>query len=111
MLMEVIKEYKFITKQELTMNEQYYKDLLKPKLNERNAKGYDIERQKNTRKKISKIHNKINNNINNNIKANCPRCNKEMIKSTIKTHLNKKKSCKKVKVETYEEFIKRTEIY
>ena len=94
---EVIKEYKFITKKELNMNEQYYKDLLKPHLNERNAYGLDIERNKNTH------------NIQNKFKANCPFCCKEMIKKNINKHL--KLYCKKVKVETYEEFIKRTEIY
>ena len=100
----VIKEYKFITKEELNINEQYYKDLLKPTLNSINVVGVDMERKKNTRKKISKI----NNYKQNNKKANCPQCGKEMVKRNINKHL---KICKKVKVETYEEFIKRTEIY
>ena len=95
----VIKEYKFITKKELNINEQYYKDLLKPNLNDRNAKGVDMERKKN----YDKIYNKIHNKINSKIKDNCPQCNKEMLKNNLNRHL---KICKKVKVETYEEFIK-----
>ena len=71
----VIKEYKFITKKELNINEQYYKDLLKPQLNERNAYGLDKEREKNTKKK------------NNTIKANCPHCNKLLSKCNMKRHL------------------------
>ena len=93
---EVIKEYKFITKKELNINEQYYIDLLKPNLNSNKAVGWDMERKKNN----DKIYNKI--------KGNCPQCGKEMLKNSINKHL---KICKKVKVETYEEFIKRTEIY
>ena len=93
---EVIKEYKFITKKELNMNEQYYKDLLKPNLNDRNAKGWDIERKKKTQK------------LNELVNDNCPQCGKEMRKKSIKSHI---KICKKNKVETYQEFIKRTEIY
>ena len=72
---EVIKEYKFITKKELEMNEQYYIDLLKPELNSKNAKGLDIERKKN------------NNKIRNSKKANCPHCNKEMRKDSINRHI------------------------
>ena len=74
---EVIKEYKFITKKELTINEQYYKELLKPHLNSYNAVGWDMERRKNT----------MNNN--NSRKGNCPHCNKEMLKSSIKKHIRK----------------------
>ena len=74
----VIKEYKFITKKELEMNEQYYKDLLKPQLNERNAKGLDMERRKNKDK------------INNKIRANCPQCGKEMLRKSIKRHIKRK---------------------
>ena len=80
---EIIKEYKFITKKELTINEQYYKDLLKPELNCINAIGWDIDRRK---KYIDKF---------NKIKANCPYCNKEMIKKNIKKHI--KLYCKEVK--------------
>jgi len=72
---EVIKEYKFITKKELIMNEQYYKDLLKPELNSCNAYGNDIERNKNRKKK----HNKM--------KTNCPHCNKELLKYSIYRHI------------------------
>ena len=79
---EVIKEYKFITKKELTMNEQYYKDLLKPELNSQNAYGLDIERIKNTNKILVKINNKK--------KANCPYCNLEMLKINIKRHIGRK---------------------
>ena len=93
---EVIKEYKFITKKELTINEQYYMELLKPHLNSMNAYGLDMERYKNKIKR------------NNKKKDNCPQCGKEMVKNNINKHL---KICKKNKVETYEEFIKRTEIY
>ena len=80
----VIKEYKFITKKELNINEQYYIDLLKPNLNSYNAVGWDMERKKN----YDKIYNKNNNNK----KANCPRCGKELIKRSINRHL---KICKK----------------
>ena len=75
---EVIKEYKFITKKELEMNEQHWKDLLKPHLNSKNAYGNDIERYK----KSDKIYNKM--------KANCPYCDKEMNKTSITRHINKK---------------------
>ena len=76
---EIIKEYKFITKKELTINEQYYIDLLKPQLNSCYAIGWDMERRKNKNK------------INNKIKANCPHCDREMVKRNIKRHL---KICK-----------------
>ena len=69
----VIKEYKFITKKELNINEQYYKDLLKPHLNDRHAKGWDIERHK----KINNIHNKN--------KDNCPFCCKEYYSNNKRT--------------------------
>ena len=82
---EVIKEYKFITKKELTINEQYYIELLKPQLNSCYAIGWDMERKKN----YDKIYNKNNNNK----KANCPQCGKEMIKNNINKHL---KICKSV---------------
>ena len=75
---EVIKEYKFITKKELEMNEQHWKDLLKPHLNERNAYGYDKERRNNKMKII------------NSKKTNCPHCGKEMIKSSIYRHIKSK---------------------
>lgn len=75
---EVIKEYKFITKKELNINEQYYKDLLKPTLNNYNAVGLDKERIKNRMK------------LYNSIKANCPHCNKEMIRTNIKKHIGRK---------------------
>jgi len=72
---EIIKEYKFLTEEELTMNEQYYIDLLEPELNSRNAKGLDPEQRKK------------NNNIHNKLKGNCPQCGKEMRKKNIKQHL------------------------
>jgi len=72
---EIIKEYKFLTEEELTMNEQYYKNLLKSELNSRNANGIDIERRKNNKK------------FYNNLKGNCPQCGKEMIKKNINKHL------------------------
>ena len=71
-------EFEFITKKELEMNEQYYKDLLKPHLNSKNSYGNDIERYK----KYHKIYNKM--------KANCPHCGKEMNKTSITRHINKK---------------------
>ena len=74
---EVIKEYKFITKKELNMNEQYYKELLKPELNSINAYGRD---RLETNKKYYK---------NNKIKTNCPNCGKEMLKQSIKNHIRK----------------------
>ena len=83
---EIIKEYNLISKKELTIEEQKYKDLLKPELNSYNAYGYDIKREKNTKKIYNKIHNKI--------KANCPHCNKELLKIHIKRHI--RDSCKKV---------------
>jgi len=79
---EVIKEYKFITKKELTINEQAYIELLKPQLNSINANGVDLEKPK----IISKIRNKI--------KVNCPHCNKQMLRTSIHRHL---KICKEVK--------------
>ena len=71
----VIKEYKFITKKELTINEQYYKDLLKPELNSINANGFDLERRKSSIK------------IQNSKKVNCPHCNLEMLKTSIIRHI------------------------
>ena len=44
--MIVLKEYKFITNQELNIEEQKFKDLLKPKLNDRNVRGSDMEKKK-----------------------------------------------------------------
>ena len=78
---EIIKEYKFITRKELTMNEQYYKDLLKPELNSINAIGVDVERAKKTK------------DLNNKMKINCYQCNKEMLKKSLYRHL---KVCKGV---------------
>lgn len=75
---EIIKEYKFITKKELEMNEQYYKDLLNPQLNDRNAVGYDKEREKNTKDTYMKI------------KVKCPHCNKELHRTSIKKHIERK---------------------
>ena len=77
---EVIKEFKFITKKELTINEQYYKDKLNPHLNSCNAFGWDIARRKNTVKNLNKI------------KVNCPHCNKEMLKRNINRHIRRKHS-------------------
>ena len=76
---EVIKEYNLISKKELNIEEQKYKELLKPELNSINAYGYDMERKKNT--------NKINSKTQNNIKIDCPYCAKEMLKQNIKRHL------------------------
>ncbi len=76
---EVIKEYKFITKKELNINEQYYIELLQPHLNGQNAKGLDIER----RKKSSQISDKNRSKI----KATCDICGKEMRKDSIKKHI------------------------
>ena len=72
---EVIKEYKFITKKELNMNEQYYIELLKPNLNSNNAYGYDIDRKKNTQKDYELVND------------NCPQCGKEMRKKNINKHI------------------------
>ena len=79
---EIIKEYKFLTEEELNMNEQYYKDLLKPELNSKNVIGKDLKREKNTKKNYDSI------------KADCPFCCKEMIKKNIKKHI---KICKENK--------------
>ena len=79
---EIIKEYKFITKEELEINEQAYIDLLHPELNSLNANGVDKERYKNTYKKYNKMISKI--------KAICPHCNKEMLKRNIKKHISRK---------------------
>ena len=81
-MFEIIKEYNFISKKELEINEQAYKDLLKPHLNSNNAYGIDKERKKNYTKKQNKIHSKI--------KENCPHCNKEMLKKSIKSHISRK---------------------
>jgi len=75
---EVIKEFKFITKKELNMNEQYYKELLNPHLNSRNAYGIDKEKKKNTKKIFNKK------------RGNCPHCNKEMVRTSIKRHIRSK---------------------
>ena len=75
---EVIKEYKFITKKELEMNEQYYIELLNPQLNQKNAHGYDIERKKKRKSNYMKI------------KVKCPHCDKELHRTSIKYHINNK---------------------
>jgi len=75
---EVIKEFKFITKKELTINEQYFNKLLNPKLNRRNAYGIDKKKKKNINIKF------------NNMKGNCPHCNKEMLKRHINRHIDSK---------------------
>ncbi len=72
---EVIKEFPNHTKKELYIEEQKYIDLLKPHLNSNNAKGWDMERIKNT----MKIHNKI--------KANCDICGIEMLKKSLYRHI------------------------
>ena len=100
----VIKEYKFITKKELNINEQYYIELLKPQLNSNNAYGKDEEYYSNNRKKIQlsnklyKLNNseqvkettKIYRSKYNKIKDNCPFCCKEMLKSSIHRHIDRK---------------------
>ena len=75
---EVIKEYKFISKKELTINEQAYGDLLKPELNSYNIVGIDLLKDKNTRKKK------------NSVKVNCPHCGDEMLKISLKRHIRRK---------------------
>ena len=75
---KIIKEYNLISKKELTIEEQKYKELLKPELNSVNAYGYDIERL-NTNIKIK-----------NNMKGNCPHCGEEMLLHSIKRHIKRK---------------------
>ena len=81
---EVIKEFKFITKKELTINEQYYKEKLKPELNSRNAYGWDKERIKNTDIKHKRMIKK------------CPQCNKEMLKSSLYRHIKSQHPTEKI---------------
>ena len=88
---EVIKEYKFITKKELTINEQYYLDNLKPQLNGRNAFGHDLLANK---KKYYK-NNKVKINKKQTEKIKCDLCDKLISRSNIARH--KKDSCKEVK--------------
>ena len=71
---EVIKEYKFITKKELNINEQYWMDLLLPELNGQNAYGID-GRRKDLIKKKNKFIDK------------CPHCNRIMRHNNIKKHI------------------------
>jgi len=70
----VLKEYKFITKKELLLKEQYFMDKLKPTLNYKNAKGWNMEQRK----------------YHNNRKEKCPICNTEMIKRSIPRHIKRK---------------------
>ena len=70
----VIKEFKFITKKELNINEQYYKNKLKPELNAINAVGLDKERIKTTKNNFNKI------------KINCPICNETMNQGSFITY-------------------------
>ena len=79
---EVINEYKFITKKELNINEQYYKDLLKPTLN---SKEVIINKKENIKKWNDKK---------NKLKANCPFCCSEMLKTSLYRHI---KICKENK--------------
>jgi len=104
---EIIKEYKFITKKELNINEQYWIELLKPHLNSIKAVGLDHERINNTKKKyrisdsckesIKKYEDsdkrKKLKQISNKVKANCPKCNKEMLKISLYRHI---KICKRI---------------
>ena len=71
--------HKCNTKEELNINEQYYIELLKPKLNACNSYGLDKTKDNNYRK--------YNNKINNKKKANCPQCRKEMLKRSIYKHI------------------------
>ena len=65
-----------LIKEDREILEQCYIDLLEPTLNSKNAYGWDMERKKNYNSK----------------KANCPHCNLEMRKDSIRRHL--RKSCK-----------------
>ena len=87
---EIIKEYKFITEEELNINEQYYLDLLNPHLNSYNAIGVDIEKHKECKIQYYKTDKYINSRK---IRVNCPQCGKEMIKNNMSRHL---KVCKGV---------------
>ena len=72
-----IEIFSFLTKEELKKHEQFYLDEYKPQLNTNRAFGIDIEKRKN----IVKKHN--------NVKANCPHCNFEMLKRSIKRHIKR----------------------
>jgi len=73
------------SKEELKELEQIYLDLLEPQLNNNSANGLDKEKKKAYNLKyIKDYYSKI--------KANCPQCGKEMLKSSIWSHL--KKACK-----------------
>ena len=70
--------------------EQFYKDLYKPILNNYNAMGYDIEREKEYHKNYDKnyrIENKDKIKARLKLNGNCPICDKELRKNSIKNHI------------------------
>ena len=73
---QIVVEYetKGYSRYDRSIEEQINKDLLEPELNMVNA-----VRDKETKKNYAKIHNKI--------KENCPHCDEEMNKRSIKRHI------------------------
>ena len=82
---EVIKEYKFITKKELNINEQAYIELLNPKLNDRNAYGHNLLECKKKYYENNKV--KINNKQLEKIK--CDNCDKLISRTNMARHYRK----------------------
>ena len=82
----IVEKYENYTKQQLLVEEQKYKDLLKPQLNSINAYGRDKEKNQILIDKHS-LNRK-------NIKDKCPHCHLEMLKCNIARHV--KFTCRKV---------------
>jgi len=72
-----IEIFSFLTVLELKEHEQFYLDEYKPKLNTQNA-----IRPKNYRDKYKEYFRLVNNK-----KINCPHCNKQLNKSSLKRHI------------------------
>tara|TARA_R110000796_G_scaffold12228_1_gene40604 strand:- start:349 stop:849 length:501 start_codon:yes stop_codon:yes gene_type:complete len=104
-----IQQYKFLTKEELRVYEQWYIDTYKPELNTKKAysteeekKEYkkkwnidNIETQKENKKKYYEKNKSIIS-ANRKEKSKCPYCNLEMRKNNIPRHI--KKYCKSTSI-------------
>ena len=88
-----IQKFKFLTDDELRIYEQWYLDTYKPELNSKRAfvtkQQKIIDSRNNANEYYKKNKEKINYNRKNK-KANCPHCNIEMRKDSIKGHIKTK---------------------
>ena len=88
-----IEIFSFLTELELRQHEQFYMDEYKPQLNcirAYRSKEQLKEYNKNFYKNNSDYYNKFNNRPSRKEKGNCPHCNLEMRKDSIKRHIKRK---------------------